>query len=69
MRMMNTNVHGPSKLLRRSPSKVAIIVLLLAISTLSLGFVGANVSAAGNAPAYAADRSKSPTDLPASPES
>jgi copper-containing nitrite reductase len=47
--------------------QAAIVVLVLAISTLSSPFLIADVSGQANAPAYAPNRSKSPTDIPFAP--
>ena len=54
---------------KRSASYAAVIILVLAVSTLSLPFLGLEVSGAANAPVYAPDRSKSPIDLPSAPSS
>jgi nitrite reductase (NO-forming) len=57
------------KILRRPTSCATLIILVLAVSTFSLLFLGLNVSGAANAAAYAPSRSKSPIDLPSTPSS
>lgn len=56
-----------SKLSRDSLSYIAIFVLLLAVSSAAIPLPA--VSGAGNAAAFAPDRSKSPTDIPSTPSS
>lgn len=56
-----------SKLSRSHAIPVAIIVFVLVISILLLPFLTLKVSGAGNAAAFAPDRSKSATDLLAAP--
>ncbi|MGA3296086.1 MAG: copper-containing nitrite reductase [Candidatus Bathyarchaeia archaeon] len=55
---------GRLSLLMRN-STIILLVILLTSSTLSFSLL--DVSAASNTPAYAADRSKSPIDIPAAP--
>ena len=57
-------------LFKKKPASFAtLMILVLAVSTLSLPFFGLNVSGAANAPVYAPNRSKSPIDLPSAPSS
>jgi copper-containing nitrite reductase len=47
--------------------QAAVIMMLLAVSIMMVPFLNPSVSGQGTSPAYAADRSKSPTDISASP--
>src|SRR5208282_3414597 len=59
-------VGEPTASIKNCATKATFIVLLLAISLLSIPFFTQNVSADNNA-AYAPDRSKSPTDISSAP--
>src|SRR5208282_5796874 len=48
-------------------AKTTLIVLLLLVSITSIPFLSWKVSGEGNAPAYAPNRSRSPTDIPSAP--
>src|SRR5208337_2126127 len=55
------------KSIRSLTPKAVFIMLLLAVTILSLPFLTVSVSGDGNAPAYAPNRSRSPTDIPSAP--
>src|SRR5208282_690892 len=55
------------KSIRSLTPKAVFIILLLAVTVLSLPFLAVSVSGDGNAPAYAPNRSRSPTDIPSAP--
>ena len=67
MDAMNVIFH--QLVLRKSAFRVTAIVLLLAVSILSLSFPTVSVSGASNAAGSAPSRSKSPTDIPSAPSS
>jgi len=56
-----------TRLLPGRVAKVTLILLLLVFSVLSITQVVLSVSADGTQPAYAPNRSKSPTDIPSAP--
>lgn len=55
------------KSIRSLTPKAVFIMLLLAVTILSLPFLTVSVSGDGNAPTYAPNRSRSPTDIPSAP--
>ncbi len=55
-------------LLERASCRVAVIILVLIVST-SLPFLGVSVSGATSAPVSAPDRSESPIAIPSAPSS
>ena len=64
--MRTGKVRGFRAATKRHISKAGLIVLLLTVSLLSIPSLILNVSG-DNAPAYAPNRSKSPTDIPSAP--
>ncbi len=65
--MRERRVRSSRTAIRDHIPKVSLILLLLTVSLLSLPFLTLNVSGDTNAPAYAPNRSKSPTDIPSAP--
>lgn len=65
--MNHTFAHKSWRKEKRPAFCTVLIGLILFASVLSQVFLNQQVSAAGNAPAYAADRSKSATDIPSAP--
>jgi len=65
--MRQCKPENTTKIVLGRAAKATLIVFLLAISVLSATLPVLNVSADGTQPAYAPNRSKSPTDIPSAP--
>ncbi len=65
--MRASRVRGSRESIRSLAPKAVFIMLLLAMTILSIPFLTVSVSGDGNAAAYAPNRSRSPTDIPSAP--